>query len=203
MKTILLTTLITFILTGCSSLRPSLHEYTILPSYVPHGTTTQSINAALKLSSTRSISSLASTQFYYLKETSLIDAYLYSRWSDAPSSMIDRSLYSSLQNRQLFTTLIPATSSATADVLLESDLSAFYQRFSDNSKSEGFIDITYRLIDPKTKKMIASKRFIITEPALSEDAQGGVNALTKATHQLSENTTDWLETVGKENQWIK
>ncbi|MDO9303826.1 MAG: ABC-type transport auxiliary lipoprotein family protein [Sulfuricurvum sp.] len=203
MKTIFITTLIAFIVTGCSSLRPSLHEYTILPSYVPHVATTLPINAALKLSSTRSIPSLTSTQFYYLKESSRIDAYLYSRWSDSPSSMIDRAVYSALQDQQLFTTLIPATSSATADLLLESDLRAFYHRFSDNSKSEGFIDITYRLIDPKTKKMIAAKRFIITEPALSEDAQGGVNALTKATHQLSENTTDWLETVGKENQWIK
>ncbi|MCX6062044.1 MAG: ABC-type transport auxiliary lipoprotein family protein [Campylobacterales bacterium] len=203
MKTIFSTTLIAFILTGCSALRPSLHEYTILPSYVPHVTTTLPIKAALKLSSTRSIPSLVSTQLYYLKDTSHIDAYLYSRWSDSPSSMIDRSLYSSLQNRQLFTTLIPVTSKATADLILESDLNAFYHRFLNDSKSEGLIDITYRLIDLKTKTTLASKRFYITEPALSADAQGGVNALTKATHQLSENTIDWLETVGKENQWIK
>jgi len=203
MKTIFTYAIIAFTVAGCSALRPSIHEYTILPTYTPPAVIPRSIHATLKISSTRSISSLASMQLYYLKEPSHIDAYLYSRWSDSPSSMIDRSLTSSLQNRQLFTTLIPATSSAAADLLLESDLSAFYHRFSNDSKSEGFIDITYRLIDPKTKKMVASKRFVITEPSLSADAKGGVDALTKATRHLSENTTDWLETVGKENLWIK
>lgn len=203
MKTIFLYAIIAFITAGCSALRPSVHEYTILPSYTPHATTTLPINTTLKVLSTRSIPSLASTQLYYLKDASHIDAYLYSKWSDSPSSMIDRSLTSSLQNRQLFATLIPATSNATADVLLESDLSAFYHRFNDDSKSEGLIDVTYRLIDSKTKKMIASKRFVILEPALSADAKGGVDALTKAVQHLSENTTDWLEAVGKENLWIK
>lgn len=202
MKPIFLSTLIVFILTGCSSLRPSLHEYTILPSYVPHATTTQS-KSTLKISSTRSIPSLSSTQIYYLKGTSQFDAYLYSRWTDSPSSMIDRSLTSTLQNRQLFSTLIPTTSSAIADLVLESDLNAFYHRFHDDSKSEGLIDINYRLVDPKTKTIIASKRFYITEPSPYEDAQGGVEALTKATQHLSENTADWLETVKKENLWIK
>ncbi len=203
MKTIFTYAIIAFIVAGCSSLRPSVHEHTILPSNTPHVAVTQSINATLKVLSTRSISSLASTQLYYLKDASHIDAYLYSRWSDSPSSMIDRSLTSSLQNRQLFTTLIPSTSSATADVILESDLSAFYHRFNDDAKSEGFIDVTYRLIDTKTKKTIASKHFVIIEPALSADAKGGVDALTKATWHLSEKTTDWLETVGRENLWIK
>ena len=203
MKTIFTYTIVAFIVAGCSALRPSVHEYTILPSTTPRVALIQSINATLKISSTRSISSLASTQLYYLKDASNIDAYLYSRWSDSPSNMIDRSLTSSLQNRQLFATLIPATSNATADVILESDLNAFYHRFNDDSKSEGFIDITYRLIDPKTKKTIASKRFVILEPALSGDAKGGVDALTKATQHLSENTTDWLEAVGKDNLWIK
>jgi len=203
MKTIFLYTIITFILAGCTTLRPSLHEYTILPSYTPHTVTALPINATLKLSSTRSIASLSSTQFYYLKNTSHIDAYLYSRWSDTPSSMIDRSLTSSLQNRQLFAALIPVSSSATADLILESDLSAFYHRFLDDSKSEGFIDITYRLIDPKTKKTVAAKRFVITEPALSSDAKGGVDALTKATRRLSENSADWLEATGRDTQWVK
>ena len=117
--------------------------------------------------------------------------------------MIDRALYSSLQNKQLFETLIPSTSSATADFILESDLNAFYHRFHNASNSEGIIDITYRLIDPKTKIAIASKRFIITEPSVSQDAQGGVNALNTVTQNLTQQCTQWLNTVLKETKWIK
>ncbi|MDQ1297602.1 MAG: cholesterol transport system auxiliary component, partial [Campylobacterota bacterium] len=123
------------LLTGCSVIRPATYEYTILPSYTPMSEVTNSIKATLKLSSTRSIASLASTQLYYLKETSNIDAYLYSRWSDTPSSMIDRCVYSSLQNEHLFESLIPSTSSATADLILESDLNAFYHRFHNDASS--------------------------------------------------------------------
>jgi cholesterol transport system auxiliary component len=200
-----LTVLITFLLlfTGCSVIRPATHEYTILPSYMPTDEGTNSINGTLKLSSTRSIASLSSTQFYYLKEASHIDAYLYSRWSDTPSSMIDRSLYSAMQNEHIFETLIPSTSSATADLVLESDLNAFYHRFQKDSTSEGLIDITYRLINPKTKTTISSKRFIITEPSPSEDAQGGVIALNNATHNLSHQCISWLTLALKDNKWIK
>jgi cholesterol transport system auxiliary component len=199
--TLLITTIILF--TGCTVIHPATHEYTILPSYTPASEVAKSINGTLKLSSTRSITSLASMQFYYLKETSHIDAYLYSRWSDTPSSMIDRSLYSAMQNEQLFETLIPSTSSATADLVLESDLNAFYHRFHKDSNSEGLIDITYRLINPKTKITIASKRFIITKPSPSEDAKGGVIALNNATHDLSLQCISWLTLSLKESKWTK
>lgn len=188
---------------GCSSVHPPMHEYTILPSYVPKNMNINGTNGTLKLSSTRSIASLTSTQFYYLKEASSINAYLYSKWSDTPSSMIDRSLYSALQNEQLFDTLIPSTSSAAADLVLESDLAAFYHRFNSATSSEGLIDITYRLIDPKTKTTLAFKRFIITQPSPTQDAQGGVVALTDATHILSQQCISWLALTLKESKWTK
>jgi cholesterol transport system auxiliary component len=199
MRTIFSTIIIAFMTIGCSATHPAIQEYTILPSYTPNEKT-EPINATLKLSSTRAISSLSSTQLYYLKEISSIDSYLYSRWSDSPASMIDRALNSSLQNRHLFIALIPSTSSASADLILESDLNAFYHRFVNDNKSEGFIDATYRLVDSKTKKTIASKRFVITEPSASADAKGGVNALTKATHHLSSASVEWLEHITRKNQ---
>ncbi|MDP3301406.1 MAG: ABC-type transport auxiliary lipoprotein family protein [Sulfuricurvum sp.] len=203
MKRIALFITIVVLFTGCSTVRPPIKEYTLLPSYTPAHDSPASFNGTLKLSSTRSIASLASTQFYYLKEDSSINAYLYSKWSDTPSSMIDRSVTSSLQKEQLFETLIPPTSSATADLILESDLNAFYHRFHNGSTSEGFINITYRLINPKTKITIASKHFTIIEPSPSSDAKGGVIALGNATHNLSEQCASWLTLILKENKWIK
>jgi len=204
MKPIALCITIVILFTGCSTIRPSMHEYTILPaSYTPTGDMHVSMNGTLKLSSTRSIASLSSTQLYYLKEPSSINAYLYSKWSDTPSSMIDRSVTSSLQNEHLFETLLPPTSSATADLVLESDLNAFYHRFHNGANSEGFIDITYRLINPKTKTTIASKRFILIEPAPSQDAKGGVLALNNATHNLSLQCVSWLTLILKESKWTK
>jgi len=199
MKPIALCITIVILFTGCSTIRPPINEYTILPSsYTPTGDIPASMKGTLKLSSTRSIASLASTQLYYLKEPSSINAYLYSKWADTPSSMIDRSVTSSLQNEHLFETLLPSTSSAAADLVLESDLNAFYHRFHNDSNSEGFIDITYRLINPTTKTTIASKRFTLIEPAPSQDAKGGVVALNNATHNLSQQCVSWLTLILKE-----
>jgi ABC-type uncharacterized transport system auxiliary subunit len=203
MKLIFLLLIATVLFQGCSAVHPATQEYTILPTYTAEAKTANGINATLKLTTTRSIASLASTQFYYLKEASNIDAYLYSRWSDTPSSMIDRALYASLQKQHLFETLIPSTSSAVSDLTLESELNAFYHHFHNDSSSEGLIDITYRLIDNKTKKTIASKRFIITHPSPSEDAKGGVVALNTATHELSNQCVKWIEMTLKESSWIK
>lgn len=203
MNNTLFAAMLALLITGCSITVPAINEYTIIPPYYPSDTRAVPTNLTLKLTSTKSIASLSSKEIYYLRETTHIGSYLYSRWVDTPASMIDTALTSSLQNRRLFVTLIPTTSSAYADLSLESELHAFYHRFPSDVKSEGLIDITYRLIDSKTKKTVASKRFIITSPSPTQDAAGGVKALSSATQQLSEETVLWLENVARENQWIK
>lgn len=203
MNLIFLGILTAFVFTGCTTVQPAVHEYAILPTYMPVNHLAQPINATLKISTTRSIPSLASTQFYYLKSSTDIAAYAYSRWSDTPANMIARVLSSSLDNEHLFTAIVSPASSATADLLLESDLNGFYHRFIDNAHSEGYIDVTYRLVDPKTKKTIASKRFVITQPSPSQNANGGVLALNLATQELSHQCIAWLGMNLKENRWTK
>jgi cholesterol transport system auxiliary component len=203
MNNTLLAAILALLITGCSITVPAINEYTIISPSCPSDARAVPANLTLKLTSTKSIASLSSKEIYYLRETTHIGSYLYSRWVDTPASMIDTALTSSLQNRRLFMTLLPTTSKGYADLSLESDLHAFYHRFLNDSQSEGLIDITYRIIDSKTKNTIASKRFIIASPAPTQDAAGGVKALSSATQQLSEETVLWLENVAKENQWIK
>ncbi|MFZ5375029.1 MAG: ABC-type transport auxiliary lipoprotein family protein, partial [Campylobacterota bacterium] len=118
--------------------------------------------------------------------------YLYSRWSDAPALLIERNFVASLQNRKLYAAILPPGSAAGATHLLESDLNAFEHRFREEGGSEGYIDMTYRLIDPKTKQTLSSKRFQIVAAAASGDARGGVDALSRATRELSRQSTEWL-----------
>jgi cholesterol transport system auxiliary component len=190
------------LITGCSApLTPAMSEYTILPSV--HPTQTKKMlpyTLTLSVASSKALPSLSSKNLYYLREGGESGAYLYSRWSDTPSLLIQNALISSLQEKALFTSLLPATSSAHADWVLESDLSAFYHRLSKKSNSEGFIDITYRLINVSTKLPIASKRFIVTVPAATNDAKGGVDALAQGTQELCEQVTTWITTLEKEKQ---
>lgn len=184
---------IALLITGCSTaMTPPIQEYTIYPSPESSAALTVRSPKTLRISSTKTIPSLASKNLYYLRSKGESGSYLYSRWSDSPAILIERSLTAALEEKKMFTTLLTPLSTAHADWILEADLNAFYHRFEQNDKSSGVIDITYRLIDTKTKLPLASKRFIIIVASASADAAGGVNALTEATQELTDQLIQWL-----------
>jgi len=179
---------------GCSSITtPTVNEYTIYPSVVSGKSVAQHSSKILRLSATRAIPSLETKQLSYLRSNGESGNYLYTRWSDTPSLLIERSLHHALDEKGLFSAILSPVSSSNADMVLESDLHAFYHRFEAGKPSQGVIDITYRLIDTQTKLPIASKRFLITQESPSEDAIGGVKALSEATNELSQQSTQWIQ----------
>lgn len=189
---------------GCSTITtPSITRYTLLLQDSSTTHASDQTSYTLKLSNTKAPYSLSSKSLLYLKDPQEIGTYLYSQWNDAPSALIDSYIATSLGESQLFTNLLPKSSTLQSDLLLESSLSSFYHRIHENKTSDGYIDITYMLIDQKTKKMVANKRFVITAPAQSLDAKGGVTALNAATHELSIQSIAWLTMIMKENKWTK
>lgn len=192
-------TLILLLLSGCSTSSPSVNEYTL---FTPQTLTAQRaplFSKTLTAASTKAIPSLCGKNLIYLRENGETGSYLYSRWSDAPATLIQRSLMQSLNENALFVSIAPASSLVQSDWVLESDLDAFYHRFTKDT-SEGYIDITYRLIDERTKHFIASKRFVITAPAPSMDALGGIEALKNAQIKLNHQSIEWLKTLTKETK---
>lgn len=186
-------------LIGCSNKAPSVNEYTLLsPTQVEKQSNLKS-SKNLAVASGKSIASLSTKNIIYLYENGETAPYLYSRWSDTPATLIQRALLSSLYEENLFASLSPSSSSAQTDWVLESDLNAFYHRFLKES-SDGYIDITYRLIDARTKRPLATKRFVLSSPAPSMDAQGGVAALKQSMLELNRQSILWLNTLIKETK---
>lgn len=184
---------------GCAKPTPSVNVYTILPVANRLSDIRPVTPKTLRLLPVRSIPSLANRELYYLRSNGEVAHYLYSRWSDTPSAMIGRSLTHSLQERHVFAALVPPASTAKADWDLESDLGAFYHRFNDDATSEGILDLSVRVIDLRTKNVIASKRFTYRIPAASNDAAGGVGALEEALHRYGAECAAWIEILAKEN----
>jgi cholesterol transport system auxiliary component len=185
------------LLLGCSSTTSSVNEYTLLSHETTDANTIPRSHKTLSVASSKSISSLTGKNLLYLRENGETGSYLYSRWSDAPAALIQQSLLKLLYDQSLFSSISPSSSLSQNDWLLESDLDAFYHRFLKDT-SEGYIDITYRLVDTKTKRTIATKHFVITSPAPSMDAIGGVKALQNSTHKLSHQCSEWLNLLTKE-----
>lgn len=196
MKTIFFTLLSTFILTGCATHTPSISEYSLnIGRNSTQFSTPIASSKTLQYQRIKAPASLSSKAILYTQHDQEIGHYLYSSWKDSPSSMIDISTLGALQESRLFANIIPAYSQSKGDYLLESDLNALYHQLHDTSSSEGIIDITYRLIDIKTRQCIATKHLILTHPADTHDAKGGVNALKKGLETLHEQTIQWLSTT--------
>lgn len=201
---ILLLSLLIVFFAGCTTITSPVTAYTLIaPSSSTSRPLTPQSSLSLKLTGTQAAPSLSTKSLLYLTDHQEVGAYLYSRWNDTPSMMIDRVLLATLDNTQLFSILVPKTSISHTDLLLESTLSSFYHRIHEDKTSDAYIDIIYALVDSKTKKTLASQRFIITSPAASMDASAGVAALTNATHALSQQCTDWINVTMKENKWTK
>jgi cholesterol transport system auxiliary component len=182
------------LLLGCSSTTSSVNEYTLLSQETIDSNTIALSHKTLSVASSKSFSSLTGKNLLYLRENGETGSYLYSRWSDTPAALIQQSLLKLLYDQSLFSSISPSSSLSQNDWLLESDLNAFYHRFLKGT-SEGYIDMTYRLIDTKTKRTIATKRFVITSPAQTMDAVGGVEALKNSTHKLNHQCSEWLRTL--------
>ncbi|OYZ66423.1 MAG: hypothetical protein B7Y17_01630 [Sulfuricurvum sp. 24-42-5] len=201
---IFLLTFMGVFLAGCTTITSPVTAYTLTPAPIATNRlfTSQS-SLSLKLTGTQTAPSLSGKALLYLTDHQEVGSYLHSRWNDAPNIMIDRVLLAALDDAQLFSTLVPKTSISNTDLLLESTLSSFYHRIHEDKTSDAHIDITYVLIDSKTRKTLASQRFIITSPAASMDAIGGVAALKDATHTLSQQCTAWIYVTMKDNKWTK
>lgn len=183
-----------FILSGCTTHTPNITEYslsTVHPSsaYSP----TVSSPKTLQLATTKTLPSLNSKSIFYLKTNQEIGNYLYSRWIDSPSAMIENRFTAELQKSALFSAVIPASSHAKGDYLLESNLHAFYHRIYDDQTSDGVIDITYRLIDTKSKTTVATQHFTLVHPSQTNNAKGGVDALNNALNALNSQVIQWLQ----------
>lgn len=181
------------VLAGCTATSPTIKEYTILPSAEPRvGVPSSRASLSLRVAAPKTPPSLASRNLCYLRGKNESGAYLYSRWSDNPSFMIERLLVSSLEEKLTYAVVLSPASIAEASHLLESELHAFHHRILPDGTSEGYIDFTCRLVNAKTRQTVANRRFRIVSASPSSDAQGGASALSEAARELTRQCTQWL-----------
>lgn len=191
MKNLLLISIL-ILFSGCGFQTPSITQYSLsiapntpIPTYA-------TLQKSVKIAAPSAPSSLATKSIHYTTSTHEVGDYLYSAWSDTPSSMIENALFQSLQASHLFTTITPSFSLAQTDYLLESNLLQFHHHINEDGSSVGIINISYRLIDLSTKKVVSTKHFLVTNPASSKNAKGGTEALTKSLEEVNTQVIGWL-----------
>ncbi|MBP7203121.1 MAG: membrane integrity-associated transporter subunit PqiC [Propionivibrio sp.] len=120
--------------------------------------------------------------------------YSGSRWAGAPGVLLAQRLRQRLG-------MATSSGNAAASCLLRFELQEFSQVFDAPTQSRGVLQGTASLIDAR-KQRIAGRDFLIEQPAASQDARGGVDALVAAGSTLSSQLADWLGALEKSKAMV-
>jgi len=121
-------------------------------------------------------------QIAYMRTTSHLEYYAKSRWADAPAHMIAPLLVKALEQSGSFRAVAAAPTPARSDYLVNFELIRLLQEFTD-SGSRMRLTCRVEVID-RNGILMASKVFDGTEPAVSQDAVGGVLAANRLLDRL-------------------
>ena len=189
------------LLTGCvTETIPPADIYTILPEWGNSKTQTEgqtNSSLTIKLAQVRAPGAITGTEILYTDAHYGRNSYAYSRWNDAPSILMQTLFQVALEESGLFKAVVPPTSVAETDLLLESTLLDLSHHVKDDGTSEGVIRVRFYLIDNKTDTVSATQAFVSRVPASTKNAQGAVEALNQAATKVAHQLVNWLAEPGK------
>ena len=149
-----------------------------------------------------SASRLEGTQLNYrlgYADANEVRPYAGSRWTLPPTQLLRQRLRDALaQRRTVLGTLEAAnlarTEGRTTDVLRIS-LEEFSHYFESPSSSAGLVRVRATLVrgSPSGERVLGQRAVVISRPAPSADAAGGVKALAAATDAAVEELVQWVD----------
>jgi cholesterol transport system auxiliary component len=126
--------------------------------------------------------------------------YSQARWSMPPAQLVRQRLREQLgQRRAVFSAgssvALNRSQNAVLPLLLRLDLEEFSHLFTAPNVSVGLIRLRATLVEvtPAGEKLVGQRNVIVQRPAPSNDAPGGVRALTAATDAAIEELDQWLQ----------
>jgi cholesterol transport system auxiliary component len=132
-------------------------------------------------------------KMYYVKG---LESYTYSqsRWAQRPVSLITQAILQSLQNSNIFATVVSADSKAKTAYVLESRVDSFIQYYDvKKQNSHARVAISFFLIDTKSARVLKHMHFEKELRSQSRDAKGGVRALNQLLSDAVYALVVWLK----------
>lgn len=139
---------------------------------------------------------LDSTRISVIPPGDQISAYQGVRWSDrAPLLLRDRLIDAFLDDGRL-KAVGSNDSRLQADLELDGDLRAFYSEYRDG-RPVAHILLEARLVESGSLRILASRRFDVSQAANSTSVAAVVDAIGQASDQLARELVDWTLTQGQ------
>jgi len=146
----------------------------------------------LQVAPVRGAMALHTTDILYTDQVRSQQSYVYSRWREAPVRAMQTVIEAALGNSGLFKAVLPSSSEAAADLVLESTLLECGHVLKENNSSQGVVRMRFYLIDTRGRTVIANKELVAVAPAATNDASGAAAAINQAALQVAAELTAWL-----------
>lgn len=199
MRYIILSLLVVFF-SGCVTTKvPAKSEYRINTQVSASKSNSQTCKEkSLKVAQAFSSSAFMSNNMLYALGDSKQYAYSESLWAQNPNTVITSKFLKLIRETDLFKSVQNSKSRSRNDFILEINIEDFMQYFDEKStRSYAIVSINLTLIDIKSNRVFATHSFNEKVDVVSLNAQGGVNALTKALSTILQNTNTWISGVCK------
>ena len=186
-------------LSACSILPKSqvLSIYRLPASSLPSHIV--SANWALRVNKPYSSQLLDSTRIAVLPPGDQISAYQGVRWSDrAPLLLRDRLIDAFLDDGRL-KAVSSDDSRLQADLELDGDLRAFHSEYQDGRPAARIL-FEARLVESGSLRILASRRFEVSQTANDTSVPAVVNAFGQAGDQLARDVLEWTLSQGQAAQ---
>lgn len=146
----------------------------------------------LQVAPVRGAIALQSTDILYTDQVRSQQSYAYSRWREAPVRAMQTVIEVALGNSGLFKAILPSTSEAGADLVLEGTLLECGHVLKEGGASRGVVRMRFYLIDTKDRTVVANKELVAVAPAATNDASGAAAAINQAALQVAADLAAWL-----------
>ncbi|AEB56460.1 ABC-type transport auxiliary lipoprotein family protein [Ectopseudomonas mendocina] len=192
-----LTLLLAAALLGACSILPQSEPLDI---YLLPATTlpaqTQRVDWSLRVNSPVSNQLLDGTRIVVLPEPGRVNTYQGVRWSERTPQLLRARLLDAFQDDGRIQALSNEDQRLQADLELVSDLRSFHSEYRDGIPS-ALIRLEVNLVDTRSQKIIASRRFSVSQAAGDTSITAVVTAFGKAADQLSRELVDWTLAEGQ------
>ena len=190
-------------LTACAQLQPQPRPvvYDFGPGAIAKVTGERiSPLPTLVLADVESPAALDSTAVLYrlgYSDAQQLRPYMQARWSMAPAQLVRQRLREQLGVRRAVLQAAQGVGAAKPAMTLHLELDEFSHWFDAAENSSGLVRMraTLAQTDAGVERLVAQRSFVVQHPAASQDAAGGVRALTQATDALIQEIDQWLVQV--------
>ncbi|UZJ44517.1 ABC-type transport auxiliary lipoprotein family protein [Marinimicrobium sp. C6131] len=142
---------------------------------------------------------LDSVRILVKPDPSRLNTYPGGRWSDRAPLLLRDHLVTTLRQNQAFAAVISEQSRVPADLILTSDLRAFYGEY-DEGRTVVVIALEAQLIQNQSQQILASERFDVRQPSRSNNLEDVVDAFGAAAQTLSTEMIKWAREQGGRHQ---